>query len=58
MKGVDADRLHALEEEHGRKAAAVDLVRQIALGFLDAGRGQLVGKILVAEAAGAPARRE
>ena len=42
------DRLHALDEEHGREAAACDLIGNVSFGFHNPMRDQPIGKLLTA----------
>jgi len=51
MHGMTADRLHALEEKHGGKAAPADLVLDIPRVFLNPDRLDPLGEVRVAELA-------
>jgi len=48
MHSVAPNGFHALNEEHGGKAAASDLVRDVPVGFLDADDRELLGQVGVA----------
>jgi hypothetical protein len=51
MKRLAANGLQTLDEEHGRKRSAANLVRDVPLVLFDPDRRELVGKVRVAQVA-------